>query len=153
MRRLHPEQKAKVAKWLELLDANDHEQGQYYLKALHGDDNIPHYCCLGVAAEAVLGRQFIRVAPNDHALVYESDEDVEGIDRQATQLSSKDSFELGLNKMIYEDEIDKLAELTDLPVGSIRSNSREGVCVQLNDRADFTFPEIANVIKEMGWDQ
>jgi hypothetical protein len=149
--KLTSEQKAHVEKWLNILENDMHEQGQGYLKILK--EGIPYYCCLGVAVEAVCGHQFL-----DREQVPHTNRVIMGYtlhdksNKSTMGLFGEDKALLGLDIDITDEETPKLMRLTGLSATAC-TGIREDVCVQMNDEAQLTFPEIALVFKEMGWNE
>lgn len=143
---LSVEQKARVEKWLHILENGMHEQTTNKLKVIR-DDGIPRYCCLGVAAEAVLGRQFKVLPQGVCEYVYD-----DGVYLES--LSQEDKHQLGLHKHVTEEESYWLAEMLGVEKEDIerRFIDRETICMYMNDDLNLSFPEIAQVFKRMEWD-
>jgi hypothetical protein len=154
MSKLTPDQKAHVEKWLDILENGMHDQGQGYLKVLHS--GVPHYCCLGVAAEAVCGKQLLQreQVPYSNRTIMGYDAEFEdGVMVRSTMgLGPKEKKQLGLDKDIEPHELEKIEKLTGL-TGYSAGGDRESVCVQMNDEVGLSFEEIAKVFKEMGWNE
>lgn len=141
---LTTEQKAHVDKWLEVLRAGTHEQGEGMLKKLKGGH--PYYCCLGVAAEAVLAKQFLPLPYNPDELGYEYQ-----YNRfSSTELANVEAEKLGLDKKLTEEESNELGSQFQAEFPTF---SRQSALITLNDSVGLSFEEIADVIEEMGWNK
>lgn len=113
----------KMKMWLYLLENTNLPQGEGELG--NPDTGL---CCMGVA---------------HHALFIDKHLDYSGY------LSTEHNTELGLNRVVLESELERMG----LYDGDIEGGERKHVLSHLNDIRDFSFPEIATVIREMGWDK
>lgn len=128
----------KVQAWLEELRHGNYLQGKEELvgeiNEFEGCNTHTTYCCLGVAAVHVLGR--------DKDDLY-----------NVGYLGETDMAILGLNYVVTAEEEKILKEkwCIDLKLVAGAYFIRQEVCVQANDRHDMNFEEIAQMIEEMGW--
>lgn len=141
---LSVEQAINVKKLVKLLRSGEYKQANSLLKA------VPHsgeasYCCLGVAAEGVLGVDF-----NDSHTPYTQN--------SSYKLIGDDAHKFGFDRFITWEEADKLRDIwtkDNQYVSFGTSDTRMAVLMRLNDsnvlNADFN--DIADTIEAMDWDQ
>lgn len=141
---LNPQQKQNVAEWLFHLDSGKYQQGVNELK-----NTNDRYCCLGVAVESVLHREFVvyHINCGKENLVYYDNLGM----ANGSNLGEEDSEALGLHQHLTIADTQKLRD--DFVLERMSTcDTREYVCTTLNDEYGYSFTDIASVIRKMGWD-
>ncbi len=134
---LPEEQKINVEKLLEELRSGNHNQGESVLKDVL--DGFAKYCCLGIAAEFVLGRKF---SPS----LTDSDRDY--ITGGNWALNQDDANAFGFLTELNTYEVQKIRRLAD--DNTIRYSTRHTALMYMNDNG-FSFERIADLMEEFGW--
>jgi hypothetical protein len=129
--------KEAINRWVHELKSGEYQQGTGALKS--GDDEFIYYCCLGVLAEKVLGREFFKDGWEEWAY---------GENGNTGVLMSEDSEALGLTENITQEELVFFNDKHDLYISDLAD--REWALVKLNDNG-YNFEQIAGIIEELGW--
>lgn len=132
-----------VSKWVSELTSDQYKQTRHMLCNV-GEDGGKSYCCLGVAAESVLGRKFQKNGGyTSNSYVYFS------------LLSPEDKTTLGLDKKLTVSELKLLMRSLNRPTREIdlldMPTDRESALTHMNDNG-ASFATIADFIVEAGWD-
>lgn len=124
--------------WLEALESGTFPQGQGAL--CRADGPVYEYCCIGVFDEVVVGTKWHN--EDNSGLLVDDDGEGELVDFAHPHFAYT---ELGVE--VTPMERDYLSDKGVVLTGEI---SRAGYLAYMNDQG-FTFQEIADTIRELGW--
>lgn len=142
---LTKEQQTNMAKWVEVLQSGKYNQVQGRLKLVTGDK--AEYCCLGIAAECVLGFDMVPSYIGGTEYGYETGEYEGHIETAGLRPDERKKF--GLDISFKDKESKYITKLTGYYPGT--PAHRQDALVGLNDNG-FSFREIAMIIVALGWD-
>ncbi len=135
-------QKERVRRLLELLRSGRFSQGNQFLK--QESDGQATYCCLGVAAEHVLGYVFTPSKQDSNVCAYKGD--------NVNLLASDDAKLFGFDRDVTKVERERIAKMSGLRSALLDFRKRQRILASLNDNG-VKFETIAAIVVALGWDE
>jgi hypothetical protein len=149
--------------WLQALESGEYERGTSALARLDRNTNKFHYCCLGVGCEVAIVKgvelkveesegatyKWRKVFGGEASFAPKKVQEFLGLNCQEGRFV--DQTKVDLNKHLFGDThivVPQARMLVRYQPDATIKGFRVYSLAQLNDASDYTFPEIAKIIRE-----